>query len=252
MTTQKTVFNSEALLVALAQQSKPLPEDLQRSLQDAGQALRENQLQAASQLRELVRQDPLLESAYQNALEQWDEQYASQERTKNLSATFPNPSVLDSLFLQNVTPSQDWVTTAKQVTDQQSNQPTAANFWNKADRIVVMVAGGAAVGGAIGLAPGAIAGATVAAICGWYMGFEKKRLLNSERSLLKPLAPLAQNPDQTTESTVSEEVISYSEIQAIDNDPLIGLFSGSPDLATQSEDILQQSIDSTSGWTWKQ
>ena len=49
---------------------------------------------------------------------------------------------------------------------------------------------------------------------------------------------------------------SYSQSQDLsevceDNDPLIGLFSGSPDLATRSEDILQQSIDSTSGWTWK-
>ncbi len=34
-------------------------------------------------------------------------------------------------------------------------------------------------------------------------------------------------------------------------DPLIGLFSGAPDLATRSEEILQQDIDTTSGWTWK-
>jgi hypothetical protein len=35
-------------------------------------------------------------------------------------------------------------------------------------------------------------------------------------------------------------------------DPLIGLFSGSPNLATQSEKILQQEIKPASGWTWKQ
>ncbi|MBD2465777.1 hypothetical protein H6G89_32835 [Oscillatoria sp. FACHB-1407] len=35
-------------------------------------------------------------------------------------------------------------------------------------------------------------------------------------------------------------------------DPLIGLFSGSPDLATQSEDILQQELSSTSGFSWKE
>ncbi len=34
-------------------------------------------------------------------------------------------------------------------------------------------------------------------------------------------------------------------------DPLIGLFAGSPNLATQSETILQQNIHSQSGWTWK-
>lgn len=35
------------------------------------------------------------------------------------------------------------------------------------------------------------------------------------------------------------------------NDPLIGLFKSSPDLATRSERILQQDITEKSGWTWK-
>lgn len=35
-------------------------------------------------------------------------------------------------------------------------------------------------------------------------------------------------------------------------DPLIGLFSGSPTLATNAEDILQQNATPDSGWTWKQ
>ncbi len=35
-------------------------------------------------------------------------------------------------------------------------------------------------------------------------------------------------------------------------DPLIGLFSGSPDLANQSEDILHQELNSTSGFSWKE
>jgi hypothetical protein len=35
-------------------------------------------------------------------------------------------------------------------------------------------------------------------------------------------------------------------------DPLIGLFSGSPELATQSEDILHQELNLTSGFSWKE
>jgi hypothetical protein len=35
-------------------------------------------------------------------------------------------------------------------------------------------------------------------------------------------------------------------------DPLIGLFSGSTDLATRSEEILEQEINSGSGFTWKE
>lgn len=34
-----------------------------------------------------------------------------------------------------------------------------------------------------------------------------------------------------------------------DSDPLVGLFASSPDLATQSEDILQQEITQKSVWT---
>jgi hypothetical protein len=35
-------------------------------------------------------------------------------------------------------------------------------------------------------------------------------------------------------------------------DPLIGLFSGSPNLATQAEELLQQAIDPKTGWSWKE
>lgn len=35
------------------------------------------------------------------------------------------------------------------------------------------------------------------------------------------------------------------------DDPIIGLFSGTPDLSSQSENILSQDINSTSGFSWK-
>ena len=34
-------------------------------------------------------------------------------------------------------------------------------------------------------------------------------------------------------------------------DPLIGLFDGSPDLATRSEEIPAKEVQSASGFTWK-
>jgi cell division protein FtsX len=37
----------------------------------------------------------------------------------------------------------------------------------------------------------------------------------------------------------------------IDQDPLVGLFSGSPDLSEKSEEILEKEINTSSGWTWK-
>jgi hypothetical protein len=80
---------------------------------------------------------------------------------------------------------------------------------------------------------------------------------NPGSNLLERLTQLAQKRGQTTEAIITEAVLSYLQLQAlddnaIDDDPLIGLFAGSPDLATQSEDILQQSITERSGWTWKQ
>ncbi|WP_404785900.1 hypothetical protein [Altericista sp. CCNU0014] len=59
--------------------------------------------------------------------------------------------------------------------EQPTVQPTPACFWDKADRIVVMTIGGASIGGAIGLVHGAIVGATVAALYGWYIGFAKTK-----------------------------------------------------------------------------
>ena len=35
------------------------------------------------------------------------------------------------------------------------------------------------------------------------------------------------------------------------DDPIVGLFSGSPDLASRSTEILTQEISSTSGLSWK-
>jgi hypothetical protein len=79
---------------------------------------------------------------------------------------------------------------------------------------------------------------------------------NPEPNLIEQLTQLAQKRGQTTESIITEAVLSYLQTQVLDekdtkDDPLIGLFSGSPDLATRSEDILQQSITAISGWTWK-
>jgi hypothetical protein len=175
MTTQKTLINSEALLNALAQQTKPLPEPLQHSLQEAGQALQHDQPEAAYQLRELIKQAPPLEEAYQNALEQWDERYASQQRAKSFTEAFQNPSVLDSFFLNDVAPSEDWVTSARKIAQNKTVEAPASNFWDKADRIAVMTAGGAALGSAIGQIPGAFIGAAFAAGYGWYISFAKAK-----------------------------------------------------------------------------
>ncbi|MEM9272704.1 MAG: hypothetical protein AAGA80_07035 [Cyanobacteria bacterium P01_F01_bin.143] len=61
---------------------------------------------------------------------------------------------------------------------------------------------------------------------------------NQDIEIVLVYQPVATDPDQPN---ISEE-----------EDPIIGLFSGSSNLAEQSEEILQQEIKQNSGWTWKQ
>lgn len=79
-----------------------------------------------------------------------------------------------------------------------------------------------------------------------------------EPQLLEQLIDLAQKRGQPLDALLTEAIVTYLDAQKLqepttstsESDPLIGLFSGSPELATQSKVILQQEINQ-SGWTWK-
>ena len=81
---------------------------------------------------------------------------------------------------------------------------------------------------------------------------------NPEQTLLEKLINLASKRGQSPESIISEAVRSYLEIQSLEtvndavSDPLIGVFAATPDLAINSEDILQNEVTEKSGWTWKE
>ena len=188
----KTIIDLEALLIALAQQTEPLPEYLQRSLEAIRRLLKEEQPQAATQLRQLVKDYPPLEKAYKKAIEELDAAYANQERAKSLSVIFPDSLDFESLFINDVIPSQDWVKTAQKLAGSPlppliRGVPTGGGipldhegadsprFWDKADRLMVVTVGGAALGGAIAGVYGAFIGAILAAGCGWYITFRKTK-----------------------------------------------------------------------------
>ena len=188
----KAIIDLEALLIALAQQTEPLPEYLQRSLKEIERLLREEQPQAATQLRQLVKDFPPLEKAYKKAIEELDAAYANQERTKSLSVIFPDSLDFESLFINDVIPSQDWVKTAQKLARSPlppliRGVPTGGGipldhegadsprFWDKADRLMVVTVGGAALGGSIAGVYGAVIGAILAAGCGWYITFRKAK-----------------------------------------------------------------------------
>jgi hypothetical protein len=64
-------------------------------------------------------------------------------------------------------------------------------------------------------------------------------------TLLTNFVKIATRQGKTIESVLSEAVQLYLENQPLEpltpqSDPLIGLFKGSPNLATESEDILQK------------
>jgi hypothetical protein len=188
----KTIIDLEALLIALAQQTEPLPEYLQRSLEAIRRLLKEEQPQAATQLRQLVKGYPPLEKAYKKAIEELDAAYANQERTKSLSVIFPDSLDFETIFINDVIPSQDWVKTAQKLAGSPlppliRGVPTGGGipldhegadsprFWDKADRLMVVTVGGAALGGAIAGVYGAVIGAILAAGCGWYITFRKAK-----------------------------------------------------------------------------
>ena len=173
----KTIIDLEALLIALAQQTEPLPEYLQRSLEAIRRLLREEQPQAATQLRQLVKGYPPLEKAYKKAIKELDAAYANQECTKSLSVIFPDSLDFETIFINDVIPSQDWVKTAQKLArfPLDKGGATSSRFWDKADRLMVVTVGGAALGGSIAGVYGAVIGAILAAGCGWYITFRKAK-----------------------------------------------------------------------------
>lgn len=52
----------------------------------------------------------------------------------------------------------------------------------------------------------------------------------------------------------TDTLLSHSAPSAYDpeNDPIIGLFSGSPDLSRRSKEILRTELSTKSGWTQKE
>lgn len=117
MTFSTTEINLEAFLYALTLQSESLPEPLQQSFQQVGQALQNDQPEAAHRLRAEIKRYPPLESAYETALVEWDQRYTSQQRTKNANIVFSDTSDIFELFVSQVLPTHDWVETVKSLSN---------------------------------------------------------------------------------------------------------------------------------------
>ena len=75
-------------------------------------------------------------------------------------------------------------------------------------------------------------------------------------NILAKLLALSNQQQKPLETLLDEAVLQYfqlhdRELLDVDEDPIVGLYSGSPNLATNAEDILAAEIQPESGWTNK-
>lgn len=183
-TDDKTI---RAFLMALEQLDSPLSQAALQTVHAAGAALVDHQPEiAAHALHTLAETDPTLTQHYQNARSKLTQQYNAQERSKNLAWAAALPQSDFEQLAAKILTALDGVQPPRQLMSNlipSSKQKT--DFWERADRIVVMAGGGAFLGGAlaqliVGVAiaqvPGAIVGALLAASYGWYIGFGKRTI----------------------------------------------------------------------------
>lgn len=79
-----------------------------------------------------------------------------------------------------------------------------------------------------------------------------QELLSAAQKLsLSDQIRLASQLMQTAAQTLEVSSDTLATQTTPTEDPLIGLFAGSPDLADRAEEILAQEIQATSGFTWK-
>lgn len=174
---------AKALILAMSRLDQPLPHHLQDAVHHLNTTLRNNSPSLNDEIRQLVTQDSHLQQLYTAAYDELEAQYQKQERSKSIDLTFPRETDLWDKFIQVVS-ANDSALAARQTLQgviSQHRSRSKEDFWEKGDRIVVMAAGGAFLGGAIAhlltgsefTAIAAILGALLAAIYGWYIGLGK-------------------------------------------------------------------------------
>ena len=79
--------------------------------------------------------------------------------------------------------------------------------------------------------------------------------------ILEQLLALSTQKQKSLEVLLSEAVLEYLDANhtpdadiylSAEDDPIVGLYEGSPDLSSRAEEILLQDIDGRSGWTCKE
>lgn len=170
----------KAFLLAIDRLDPPLiPEDYTK-INQIGVAIAQKHIdQAINLILELTQTYPHLRDRYETARLNLKQQYQAQERSKSAVVTLEKTGTdLEQTAIVLLTSFQYPSSTL--FTDS-SNQSKESDFWEKGDRVVAIIAGGAFLGGTLGQVPGAIVGAVLAAIYGWYTSSAKFKPVGTRR-----------------------------------------------------------------------
>lgn len=166
---------------ALDRYSDTIPRAELETLKQLLQAWKNQEDQAAQTLYNFISQSEAIDEVYNHALLALRRQYISQPKAKGLILSMDYPADMTGL-----------TEVADQLLDRLNSilnpipatvQPIARSAWDNIDRLAIMAAGGAFLGGAIvqifGGGPiqliGALIGAIVGAVSGWYVTPRRSR-----------------------------------------------------------------------------
>jgi hypothetical protein len=171
-------LSCEAFIRAIPQLNEPLPDELQTDIRSVLQAIANQRPQSTDLIRAMLHQYPNFQAKYEDAYRKLQTQYQRNERARGSLALPTEPSLADiSRLAAQLFAADQPITSARQWVEPIQSAPTAkpADLWEKGDRIMIMAAGGAFVGGCIAQIPGAIVGSLITATYGWYISFIKPR-----------------------------------------------------------------------------
>jgi hypothetical protein len=145
----------------------------------------------AAEIRALVEEYPELDRVYQVERQKLQREYRGSDRAKGMAMSPQAPVSIDHSFFTHTNGNTN------------STQPNP-NFWEGGDRVLVIAAGGAILGGMLAQIPGATIGAVLAGIYGWYTKDTNTDQLTAAK--LDILRALDKRPYTT------QDLISYMDI----------------------------------------
>lgn len=157
----------KAFLIAIDRLDPPLAAEDYAKINQIGVAIAQQQTdQAIKIIYDLTQTYPHLQERYEAARLNLRQQYQAQERSKSAVATLEKTGTdLEQAAILLLTRFSD--RTPEVFTDLPERNSAKSDFWEKGDRIIVLVGSGIALGAMIAQIPGAIILGILSAIFAW-------------------------------------------------------------------------------------